>query len=192
MDVDGTKGVGASSINMSAHTKGEAAESIRGRWKRLYRDEQLERAAVQGVCAKHVKFGVPSPPNSGSEMSSRKGAFAAILESTAGSKRSLSDDQNLVFSMDSTSSESLEYKSANDRTVSCKRVCTERVEAVVGVDGAMVHVTKEIDGGEEELQERRRESVGEEKEEGGTPKEATGPGAAGQLTGALDDARQEP
>ena len=33
---------------------------------------------------------------------------------------------------------------------------------------------------------------GEEKEEGGTPKEATGPGAAGQLTGAFDDARQEP
>ena len=62
VEVQGTNGVGASSINMSAHAKGVAAESIRGQWKRLYRDEQLERAAVQGMCAKHVKFGVPSPP----------------------------------------------------------------------------------------------------------------------------------
>ena len=82
-------------------------------------------------------------------MSSRKGAFAAILESMAGSKRSLSDDQNLVFSMDSTSSESLEYKSANDRTVSCKRVCTKRVEAIVGEDRSIVHVTGEREGREE-------------------------------------------
>ena len=186
--MQGTNGVGASSINMSAHAKGVAADSIRGRWKRLYRDEQLERDAVQGVCAKHVKFEVPSPPNSGSEMSSHKGAFVAILESTTGSKRSLPDDQNLVFSMDSTSSESLEYKSANDRTVSCKRVCTERVEAVVGVDGSIVHVTGEREGREEEAWDRRRESVGEEKEDGDATKEATGLGAAGDLTGA-DDAR---
>ena len=66
--------------------------------------------------------------------------------------------------MNSNSSESLEYKSENDISVTCKRVCCERIGAVVGVGGAMVHVTKEIDGGEEELQERRRESVGEEKE----------------------------
>lgn len=91
--------------------------------------------------------------------------------------------------MNSNSSESLEYKSENDISVTCKRVCGERVEAVVGVDGAMVHVTKEIDGGEEDLQERRRESVGEEKEEGGTPKEANNPGASVQPTGAFDDAR---
>lgn len=65
--------------------------------------------------------------------------------------------------MNSNSSESLEYKSANDISVTCKRVCGERVETVVGVDGAIVHVTEEMDGGEEELQDRRRESVGEEK-----------------------------
>ena len=63
----------------------------------MYREEQVERAAVHGVCAKHVKFGVPTPPNSGSELSSRKVAFAAILESTAGSKRRRSEDQGLVF-----------------------------------------------------------------------------------------------
>ena len=108
------------------------------------------------MCAKHVKFGVPTPPNSGSELSSRKVAYAAILESTAGSKRRRSEDQGLVFTMNSNNSESLEYKSENDISVTCKRVCGERVEAVVGVDGAMVHVTKEIDGGEEDLQERRR------------------------------------
>ena len=28
----------------------------------------------------------------------------------------------------------------------CKRVCIERVEAVVGIDGIVTHVTKEIDG----------------------------------------------
>ena len=44
----------------------------------------------------------------------------------------------------------------------------------------------------EEVQDKRRESVGDGKDVGGTTKEATGPGAAGQLTGALDDARQEP
>ena len=100
------------------------------------------------VCAKHVKFGVPTPPNSGSELSSRKVAYAAILESTAGRKRRHSEDQGLVFTMNSNSSESLEYKSENDISVTCKRVCCERIGAVVGVGGAMVHVTKEIDGGE--------------------------------------------
>jgi hypothetical protein len=53
-------------------------------------------------------------------------------------------------------------------------------------------VGEEMDGGVEELQDRRRESVGEEKEKDGTPKEATDPGVVGQLTGALDDARQKP
>ena len=58
------------------------AESKWGRWKRMYKEKQVERAVVHGVCAKHVKFGVPTTPNSGSELSSRKVAYAAILEST--------------------------------------------------------------------------------------------------------------
>ena len=74
--------------------------------------------------------------------------------------------------------------------ISCKRVCTERVEAVLGIDGSTVHVTQEVDGGEEEVPDGRRESVGEDKDVG--YKEATDPGAAGQLTGANDVARQEP
>ena len=150
----------------------------------------MEWAAVQGVCSKHVKFGVPMPQNSGSDMSNCKGAFAAILESTAGSKRCHPDDQNLVFSMDSTSSECLEYKSANDLSVSSKRVCIERVEVVVGQDGSIVHVTWEREGREEEAQDRRRGSVGEEKEDGEGKKEATGLGAAGDLTD-VDGGRQE-
>ena len=158
----------------------------------MYREEQVERAAVNSVCAKHVKFGGPTPPNSGNELSSRKVGYAAILESMTASNRCRSDDQDLVFTMNSNSSESLEYKSENDISVTCKRVCVERIEAVVGFDGAMVHVTKEIDGGEEELHERRREFVGEEKEEGGTPKEATNLGDADQLTGTFDDTRPEP
>lgn len=168
VDVQGTMG----SINMYAHAEGEVADtgkgtdSIRGRWKRLCREEQVERVVVQGVCAKHVKFGVPTPPNSGNDMSSHKGAFTAILESIAGSKRCHLDDQNLVLSMDSTGSESLEYKSANDLSVSCKRVCTERVEAVVGLHGSIVHVTQEREGREEDAHDRRWESVGEEKEDG--------------------------
>ncbi|KAI4987619.1 hypothetical protein ZWY2020_020419 [Hordeum vulgare] len=118
------------------------------------------------LCAKHVKFGVPTPPNSDSELSSRKVAYAAILDNTAGSKRRRSEDEDLVITMNSNTSESLEYKSEIDICVTCKRVCGEKVEAVVGVDCAMVHVTREIYEGEEELHERRRESVGEEKKEG--------------------------
>lgn len=34
-------------------------------------------------------------------------------------------------------------------SVSCKRVCVERVEALVGVDVSVTHVTLEVDGGEE-------------------------------------------
>lgn len=63
---------------------------------------------------------------------------------------------------------------------------------MVGVDGLVTHVTKEVDGGEEVLQEKRRESVGEERDVGDPAKEATGLGAAGQLTGMDDSARQEP
>ena len=140
------------------------------------------------VCQACQVWGSHSP-NSGSELSRCKVAYAVILESTEGSKRRRSEDQGLVFTMNGNTSESLQYKSENGISVTCKRVCVERIEAVVGVDGAMVHVTKEIDGGEEELHERRREFVGEEKEDGGTPKEATHPGAAGLLTGTSDDAR---
>lgn len=144
------------------------------------------------VCiVKHVVFSVPTPPNSGSELSSRYATFAAMLESTAGSKRHSPDDQDLILSMNSTSTESLEHRGAVDMSVTCKRVCVERVETVVGLDGSTIHVTEEVDGGEEEVQDRRRESIGEEKDVEDTTKEATGPGAAGQLTGAHDVARQE-
>ena len=62
---------------------------------------------------------------------------------------------------------------------------------MLGIDGSICHVTEIVDGGEEVLHDRRRESVGEEKEVDDPTKEATGLGAAGQLTGAFDDARQE-
>lgn len=39
------------------------------------------------------------------------------------------------------------------------------VEAHLGVDGFVTHVTQQVDGGEEVLEDRR-EFVGEEKEEG--------------------------
>lgn len=133
------------------------------RWKRLHREEQEERAAVQAACAKHVQFGVPTPPNSGSDLSSRKAAFAEILVSSAGNKRRYSEGQDLVISFNSTSSESIEFRGASVALPACKKVCGERVETLVGIDGNMVHVTKEVDGGEEEVQGRRRESVGREK-----------------------------
>lgn len=66
------------------------------------------------------------------------------------------------------------------------------MEAQADIDGNMIHVTKEVDGGEEEVQGKRRESVGEGKEDGVSAKVATDPGAVGQLTGASDVARQEP
>ena len=50
-----------------------------------------------------------------------------------------------------------------------------------------MHVTKEVDGGEEVAQGRRRESVGEGKDDEGSVKGATDPGAVGQLTGACDE-----
>lgn len=162
------------------------------RWKRLHREEQEERAAVQAACATHVQFGVPTPPNSGSDLSSRKAAFAEILVSSAGNKRRFSEGQDLVISFNSTSSESLEFRGASVVLPACKKVCGERVETLVGIDGNMVHVTKEVDGGEEEVQGRRRESVVEGKEDEVSAKEATDPGAVGQLTGACEDARQEP
>lgn len=147
---------------------------------------------VQAACVTHAVFGVPTPPNSGSDLSSRKMTFAAMLESTVGSKRRSHDDQDLLLSMHSTSTESLDFRGALDMSDTCKRVCVERVGTVVGLDGSTVHVTKEVDEGEEEVQNRRRESVGDGNDVGDTTKEATGPGAAGQLTGANDVARQEP
>lgn len=168
------------------------AETIWGRWKRYHGEEAQERADVQYAAVKHAKFGVVTPPNSTSDLSSRKVAFAAILDSTAGSKRCPSEDQDFIINMNSACSESLEFKGAVELSVSCKRVCVERVEALLGVDGSVTHVTQEVDGGEEISEDRRRESVGEEKEEGPNLKEPTDPGAVDQLTGANDDARQEP
>ncbi|KAM3347420.1 hypothetical protein ACQJBY_021394 [Aegilops geniculata] len=147
---------------------------------------------VQSSCAKHVVFGIPTPPNSGSELSSCKMIFAAMLESTAGSKRCSPDGQDLVLSMHSTSTESLEVRGAMDVSVNCKRVCAERVGIVVGIDGATIHVTEEVDGGVEVDHDKRRESVGDGKDVGDSTKEATGPGVAGQLTCEHDVARQEP
>lgn len=69
------------------------------------REECEERVEVQYAGVKHGKFGVPTPPNSGSELSSRKVAVAAILESSAGSKRRCPDGQDPIFNMNSTSTE---------------------------------------------------------------------------------------
>lgn len=83
----------------------KGAETIWGRWKRFHREECEERVEVQYAGVKHGKFGVPTPPNSGSELSSRKVAVAAILESSAGSKRRCPDGQDPIFNMNSTSTE---------------------------------------------------------------------------------------
>lgn len=150
------------------------------RWKRLHRQEQEEKAMVQ------------APPNSGSDLSSSKMTFAAMLESTTGSKRRAHDDQDFLLSMHSTSTDSLDVRGATDMSETCKRVCVERVGTVLGIDGSTVHVTEELDEGEEEVQNRRRESVGDGNDVGDNTKEATGHGAAAQLTGANDVARQLP
>ena len=147
---------------------------------------------LQAACVKHAVFGIPTPPNSSSDFSGGKADFAALLEGTAGSKRrSPDEDKDMVLSMNSSSTDSIEFRGALDMSVTCKRVCVETVESVVGIDGSIVHVTEEIDEGEEEAH-NRRESIGDGKEVGNISKEATGPAAAGQLTGAHEDARQEP
>jgi hypothetical protein len=110
---------------------------------------------VQFTGVKHAMVGVPTPPNSGSEHSNRKAAFVGILEKSILTKRRSPDDQDFIINMNS-SSETIEFPS-------CKRVCGERVEAVLGVDGLVTHVTREVDGGEEVNQEKKRESVGEGK-----------------------------
>lgn len=115
------------------------------------------------ACVKHAIFGIPTPPNSGSELSGRRMAFAAMLESTAGSKRRAPDDQDLLITMHSSSADSLEPRSASDMSVFGKRVCVERVGTEVGVDGATIHVTEEIDGGVEVDQDGRRVSWGWER-----------------------------
>ncbi|XBI20620.1 hypothetical protein VPH35_061869 [Triticum aestivum] len=137
------------------------------RW-RLHREEQEEHDVFHTACVTHVQFGVPTPPNSGSSLSS--------------GKRCMSDGQDLVVSFKSTSYESIESRGFNVVPPACKKVCGERVETMVGIDGNMVHAAEG----------RRRESVGEGKEEEGSVKDATNLGAVGQLTGACDDARQEP
>uniref|UniRef100_A0A3B6AUQ4 Uncharacterized protein n=1 Tax=Triticum aestivum TaxID=4565 RepID=A0A3B6AUQ4_WHEAT len=158
------------------------------RWRRLHREEQEERVVVQAACTTHVQFGVPTPPNSGSDLSSGKVVFLDKKPiSSAGNKRRMPDGQDLVVSFKSTSSESVESKGVNVVPPACKKVCGERVETQVGIDGNMVHVTKEVDGGEEVAQGRRRESVGEGKDDEGSVKDATDPGAVGQLTGACDE-----
>ncbi|XBH99223.1 hypothetical protein VPH35_128609 [Triticum aestivum] len=144
----------------------------------LHREEQEERVAVQAACAKHVQFGVPTPSNSGSDLSN--------------GKIRCQEGQDLVISFNTTSSKSIEFRGASLAPPACKKVCGERVETLVGIYGNMVHVTKEVDVGEDEVQGRRRESMGEGKDGEGSAKEATNPGAVGQLTGASDDARQEP
>ena len=92
-------------------------ETALGRWKRYHQEEQEERAVVQFAGVKHVKFGVPTPPNSGSELTGRKSAFAAMLQSTVGSKRIFSEHQDLVFHMNSNSSESVDLRSARNSSV---------------------------------------------------------------------------
>ena len=100
------------------------------------------------------------------------------------SKRRCSDDQDFIINMN-CSSESIGLPS-------CKRVCGERVEAVVGIDRLVTHVTKEVDGGQEVNQGEKRESVVEGRAVGEITKEATDHGVVGQLTGADVSARQEP
>ena len=118
-------------------------ETIWGCWKRVHREEREERAMVQYAGVKHAMFGVPTPPNSGSEMSNRKTAFVDILQNIMMPKKRGSDgSQEFIINMNSASSESVDFSA-------CKRVCVERVEAVVGIDGIVTHVTKEVDGGEE-------------------------------------------
>ena len=140
------------------------------RWKRLHRQEQDEKVMLQAACVKHAVFGIPTPPNSGSDLSGGKAAFAAMLEGTTGSKRrSPDEDKDMVLSMNSSSTDSIEFRGALDMSVTCKRVCVERVESVVGIEGSAVHITEEIVEGEEEDQ-NRRESVGDGKEIGGISK----------------------
>ncbi|KAI4970360.1 hypothetical protein ZWY2020_001274 [Hordeum vulgare] len=90
--------------------------------------------------------GVPTPPNSGSELSSRKADFTAMLESMVGCTRRPQEDQDLILSMNTTSTDSLEARGYLAMNVSCKRVCVGRVETMVGLDGSTVHVTEEADG----------------------------------------------
>lgn len=143
--VEGLKAHAHGGQRPSVDAKGD--ETILGRWKRVHREEREERDVVQYAGVKHAMFGVPTPPNSGSELSQRGAAFVCILESFVLSKRRCPDDQDFIINM-KCSSESIELPS-------CKRVCGERVEAVVGIDGLVTHVTKEVDGGEEVNQEKK-------------------------------------
>lgn len=95
------------------------------RWRRLHGEEQEERAVVQAACVKHVQFGVPTPPNSGSDLSGRKAAFADILESSTGNKKRFLGDQDLVLTFDSISAESFEWRGAGVVLPACKKVCGE-------------------------------------------------------------------
>ncbi|KAI4977863.1 hypothetical protein ZWY2020_014417 [Hordeum vulgare] len=135
---------------------------------------------VQAACVTHAVLGVPTPQNSGSDLSSHKMVFATMLESTTGNKKRSPDDQDLLSSMHSTSTNSLDGK-----------VCVGRVGTVIGIDGSTRHVMEELDDGDEEVQNRRIESVGDGNDVGDITKEATRHGAAGQLTSA-NVARQKP
>nr|XP_040257390.1 uncharacterized protein LOC120974896 [Aegilops tauschii subsp. strangulata] len=103
------------------------AETIWGHWKRYHREEMKERVKVQYAGVKHAKFGVVTPPNSMSDLSSRKVAFATILQSAARSKRRFAEDQEFFINMNNNSFESLEFRGSDDVSVSCKRVCVLRL-----------------------------------------------------------------
>ncbi|KAI4975610.1 hypothetical protein ZWY2020_049217 [Hordeum vulgare] len=89
---------------------------------------------VKSACVKDAVFGVLTPLSSTIELSSRKASFVAMLESTTGSKRGSQDDQDLFLNMNTTSTNSLDVRGDVAISVSCKRVCVERVETMVGID----------------------------------------------------------
>ncbi|KAI5014225.1 hypothetical protein ZWY2020_055615 [Hordeum vulgare] len=69
-----------------------------------------------------------------------------MLEGTTSCKRRPQDDQALILSMNNTITDSLEARGYLAMSVSCKGVCVERVETMVGLDGSTIHVTEKVDG----------------------------------------------
>lgn len=143
-------------------------ESSSSRWKRMHREEREVFEAVRSIGVTIFFLNAHANQTISGEMPSPKGASAMQeRDRDSGRKRRVGEGlvptgSDLVFSFENNSAESMGY--TNDEiSISCKRVYMERVETVIGVDGLVKHVTEEVEDGEEEYIEKRRESVGEEK-----------------------------
>lgn len=120
-------------------SKGAVKRLVKGKWKRMSREGEKHNREDGDVHATGL---------------GKKRATPSFAQPT---------DSDLILSFKNASMDSGERMLFGEMNVSSKRVCGGRVETVWGKNGEVTHVSKEIEEKEDEYEEGRRESVGEDR-----------------------------